>query len=223
MDQVRSILTKVKGGKSDFGLADTENNSVAGFRAMAARLEWVKQQGYIGDAVVTEKTHKVTVTGGLTFAGEQFLRQDKPEAALTHVRELHQFFAELRSQNFNFFLLLLGALAAAFIGNKETAIKFGAGAGAAFICVVFFGLDARNIEMIADARRELEILEPAFSVNIHRVDSWLRFSRSRKPSWFKYNAKARYVILSHKILYRAVFAVAYLTSLLFLWNNPLVI
>lgn len=150
--------------------------------------------------------------------------EEKAEAALTHVRELHQFFAELRSANFNFYLILLGALAAGFLTSADEHVRFGVSAGAAFISVVFLGLDSRNIEMIGDARLELERLESTFDVKIHRPDSWADAQAKPKlrrfGAWFRYSPKARLGILSHKILYRAVFLVAYLTAVIILCHYP---
>lgn len=129
----------------------------------------------------------------------------KQEIALTHVREIHQFFAELRSSNFNFFLILVGAAAGAFVTSQNETIRFAAATAAAVICIVFFGLDSRAVEMIGDARRELEKLEVYFDVNLHRPDSW-----STRP-------RRRYV--THRTLYSAIFILAYCTALAAIYSH----
>jgi hypothetical protein len=75
---------------------------------------------------------------------------ERDSQALTHVRELHKFFAELRSKNFDFFLILLGAASGAVIAPDPQVVRFCAAVAAAIICVVFFGLDTRTID---DRRR----------------------------------------------------------------------
>ena len=151
---------------------------------------------------------------------------ERDSQALTHVRELHKFFAELRSKNFDFFLILLGAAAGAVIAHDAPIVRFCAAVAAAMICVVFFGLDTRTVEMIADARLELERLEPLFGVHIHRPDSW---SERAKPPFLKralriltptFKGHPRLSFISHKFLYRTVFTLGYCTALLYIWTHP---
>jgi hypothetical protein len=161
------------------------------------------------------------------FGNSTFNNDMRLDAALKHVRELHQFFAELRSKNFDFFLILLGAAAGAIVTQNASSIRLYAAVAAAIICVVFFGLDARTIEMIADARRELEKLEPQFNVNVHRVDSWA--DRAKRPfvrrllECFTPRLKGRLSFISHKVMYRAVFVLGYLASIAIIWFHPLVL
>jgi hypothetical protein len=151
---------------------------------------------------------------------------ERDSQALTHVRELHKFFAELRSKNFDFFLVLLGAAAGAVIAPDAQPVRFCAAVAAAVVCVVFFGLDARTIEMIADARLELERLEPLFNVHIHRPDSWSArakqhfFTRILQIARPRFKGHPRLSFISHKFLYRTVFTLGYCASLLFIWTHP---
>lgn len=138
------------------------------------------------------------------------IRGEQAEAAITHVRSLHEMFAELRTKNFNFFLIIIGAAitgvtALAGTGGPAPTIQFVVCTAAAIACVVFFGIECRTVEMLGDARQELERLEPAIGVYLHRRDRWINPKRSR---W-----------VSHTAMYRFVFVVTYFVAIVAMYLN----
>lgn len=129
---------------------------------------------------------------------------DKAAEALAHVREMHQMFAELRTRNFNFFIVIVAAVitAAATLSERSNALlPFVAALAVALTCVVFFGIERRTVEMLGDARKELERLEEPMGVNLNRRDRWVGATGPRR----------RYI--THTNLYLAAFAIVYLGAL----------
>lgn len=125
---------------------------------------------------------------------------DKAAEALAHVREMHQMFAELRTRNFNFFIVIVAAVitAAATLSERSNALlPFVAALAVALTCVIFFGIERRTVEMLGDARKELERLEEPMGVNLNRRDKWEGATGPRR----------RYV--THTNLYMAAFAIVY--------------
>ncbi len=130
---------------------------------------------------------------------------DKIAEALAHVREMHQLFAQLRSTNFNFFVVIVGAeiaAAASLTKTHNTLLPFVAALAVALTCVIFYGIERRTVEMIGDAREELERLEVSMGVYLSRADSW------RNP------AVPRHRRLTHTNLYFTAFAVVYFGAII---------
>jgi hypothetical protein len=122
--------------------------------------------------------------------------------ALTHVRDMHEMFAELRSKNFNFFIVIIAAAIAGAAGVTEKSnltLQFISSLAAAVICIIFFGIENRTIEMLGDARLELERLEPKVGVMLSRRDKWVSATRPRN--------------VTHTSLYRSAFLIAYFGAL----------
>ena len=123
--------------------------------------------------------------------------------ALTHVRDMHEMFAELRTKNFNFFIVIVAATIAGAAGVTEktnVTLQFISSLAAAVTCIVFFGIEKRTVEMLGDARSELERLEKKVGVNLSRRDKWVGGKgRSRK--------------VTHTSLYLSAFLIVYFGAL----------
>lgn len=120
--------------------------------------------------------------------------------ALGHVREMHQMFAELRTRNFNFFIVIVAAVIAAAATLKESdnlLMPFVAALAVALTCVIFFGIEKRTVEMIGDARLELERLEEPLGVNLNRRDKWVNATGVRRRT------------ITHTTLYDWAFKIVY--------------
>jgi len=118
--------------------------------------------------------------------------------ALTHVRDMHAMFAELRTKNFNFFIVVIAATIAGAAGVTEKTnltLQFISSLAAAVTCIIFFGIEKRTVEMLGDARQELERLEPLVGVRLSRRDKWVDGTRRRH--------------VTHTRLYLAAFVIAY--------------
>jgi hypothetical protein len=123
--------------------------------------------------------------------------------ALSHVRDMHEMFAELRTKNFNFFIVIVAAAIAGAAGVTEKSnltLQYVSSLAAAVSCIIFFGIEKRTVEMLGDARQELERIEPLAGVNLSRRDKWTGPGRRR-----------RYV--SHTWLYTSAFMIVYLGAL----------
>ena len=140
------------------------------------------------------------------------MSNDLVEAAISHVRDLHQMFAELRTKNFNFFIVIIGAAITGVAsvsgktGPQATMISFVISCAAALACVVFFGIERRTVEMLGDARAELERLEDRIGVALHRNDRWV--GPGTRSRW-----------ITHSSMYLLVFVSTYLAAIVAIYRN----
>lgn len=130
----------------------------------------------------------------------------KAAEALAHVREMHQMFAELRTKNFNFFVVIVAAVIAAAASLTESSnslLPFVAALTVALTCVIFFGIERRTVEMLGDARKELERLEEPLGVNLNRRDRWENDAQQTTQN----PPRRRHI--THTSLYFAAFTIVY--------------
>jgi phosphoglycolate phosphatase-like HAD superfamily hydrolase len=136
--------------------------------------------------------------------------QDLTIAALEHARETLVFFADLRSKNFNFFLVLIGTLAAGYA--QFPALSLPASIAGALSGLLFLGLDWRTSQMIQDARAELMIIEPVFNIKMHTNDRWKDKTRNHTGS-------GRTRFFSHTWIYRTLMIVTTIVSIIGFYNQ----
>lgn len=126
--------------------------------------------------------------------------------ALDHARAMLIFSAELRVKNFNFFVVLMVALVAAYSRVQRPWLLVLIATACGIISILFFLLDVRTCELIQDARGDLLRLEPSFGITMHNIDAWKDPERG-------YPTAARRRMITHTVLYRAIFGIAYVLSL----------
>jgi len=105
---------------------------------------------------------------------------------------------ELRVKNFNFFLVIVGAIVLALRQWDDSGIRALLSLVGASLGVVFLLLDARTFQLIKDARHDLYRIEKLFGITIHDVD---RVADPRRDVV----ASGRLRIRSHTFCYRFVF------------------
>lgn len=133
-------------------------------------------------------------------------------AALNHLTTILLSPVELRIKNFNFFLILLGAMVVALGQWEGTSVRVCVSLLGAVIGVVFLLLYIRNLQMIKDARFDLYRLEKRFGITVHSADRLKDGEHGIEPS-------GRNRIISHTFCYRfvyvAVAAIALLMAFVF--------
>jgi hypothetical protein len=125
------------------------------------------------------------------------------DEAVSHVRDMHEMFAELRTKNFNFFLVIVAAAIAGAAGVTEKTnlmLQYISSLAAAVSCIVFFGIEKRTVQMLGDARAELERIEGNVGVYLSRRDRWVGATDRRR-------------LFTHTSLYAAVFVIVYAAAL----------
>lgn len=128
-------------------------------------------------------------------------------AVLNHARTMLIHAAELRTKNFNYFLILTGIIILAFTRIEHIfAIQVIASIGIV-ISGVFIILDFRTKQLIKDARYPLYETEKRFGMTIHYDDRLRDVNR-------KIKASGRVRIISHTFGFQAVFVVV---CILFAW------
>lgn len=122
---------------------------------------------------------------------------DRKAAALTHVRTLHIWWADLRARNFNYFILLTGALIAAMAQEPAPGLLRGVVLAGVLISAVFFLLDLRVWELIGDSRAEMLRLEDYFELHLFQRE-WTTAAPGEAP------AQHRKSMITNTVLYRSV-------------------
>jgi len=122
-------------------------------------------------------------------------------AALNHARSMLICQIDVRVKNFNFFLIMVGALSVALRQWDDSIVRVGLSCGGCLLGVVFFLLDARTLLLIKDSRNELYRLEPEFGMSIHQADRI-----ADRPRGIASSGRSR--IISHTFCYRLVFVLA---------------
>jgi hypothetical protein len=119
--------------------------------------------------------------------------------------------AEQRVKNFNFFIIISSILIASYAGKLNPKNTCLIAASGIIVSILFAILDVRTLQIIRDARDNLEYFEPKFGLNIHIVDQIPDKPREKTGS-------KRSRIISHTFAYRAAFVLMGLLSLMILMN-----
>ena len=123
------------------------------------------------------------------------------EIGLTHARSYHQWFADQRPKNFQFFLLIFAAVIAAVYQMEDSLLRSSITAFASVIGVMFYLLDKRHLGQIKDARHYLYQLEKVLEVELHSQD------QLEDPRYAKYKTVRKWerMFYSHTRIYRTFY------------------
>ncbi len=105
---------------------------------------------------------------------------ERTETTLTYAWNWFAYHANQRLQAFNFFLLILAALATGYLTALDKdygPLQIAIGVAGILISFAFLALDFRNEELVTDGRRALRMLERALEIDIHRSDYRLNAGR----------------------------------------------
>jgi hypothetical protein len=124
-----------------------------------------------------------------------------PKAALDHARAMAIHASEIRMKNFNFFLIVMGVIIAAYekVGRENARLVLG-GVGM-LVSLAFLLLEIRGRELLDAAHNELTLRESELGISI-RTKLLQRTDR-------RFMAKA----ISHTFVYRAIFVLGMVLSL----------
>lgn len=123
-------------------------------------------------------------------------------ASLEHVRAKALHYAEVRMKNFNFFLILIGALAAVVTSSKVPGMNQVLSLFGSLLSCLFFALDVRGVRLLDGARKEIRRLEPKFGLDFSQRD----FCVTKRP------------LLSHTYIYRGIYSLfATMSLVMFCW------
>jgi hypothetical protein len=98
---------------------------------------------------------------------------EKTDTTLTYAWNWFAYHASQRLQAFNFFLLILAALATGYLTALDKdygLLQIAIGVAGILISFAFLALDFRNEQLVTDGRHALRQLERALGTNIHRSD-----------------------------------------------------
>ena len=98
---------------------------------------------------------------------------ERTDQRLTYAWNWFAYHASQRLQAFNFFLLILAALATGYLTalDKDYALlQIAIGVAGILISYAFLALDFRNEQLVTDGRHALRKLERALGTSIHRSD-----------------------------------------------------
>jgi hypothetical protein len=121
-------------------------------------------------------------------------------AALEHAREMANFAAEVRMRNFNFFLVIGGALAAGYVQMGEQMVRMALGIAGVLLSLLFLGLDIRGHQLVQRATRHLDAIEPVV------------WAKAGLPTPVPYPHTGRLRMLTHAWIYRTLFGVVGVAS-----------
>ncbi len=98
---------------------------------------------------------------------------ERTDTTLTYAWNWFAYHANQRLQAFNFFLLIIAALATGYLTALDKdygVLQITIGVAGILISSAFLALDFRNEELVTDGRRALRMLERALGIDIHRSD-----------------------------------------------------
>jgi len=123
-------------------------------------------------------------------------------AALAQSREMASHAAEIRIKNFNFFIVIVGALVSgnAYFASKHYTMLLGA---AGFVIgIMFFALDVRMRQVLSRSIDQLEILEPKV------------WERAGVKGWTGHIRGDSTKYINHQWIYRTLFVLTSVGSLI---------
>ena len=123
------------------------------------------------------------------------------KAALDHARAMAIQASDIRMKNFNFFLIVMGVIIAAYekVGRENARLVLG-GVGM-LVSLAFLLLEIRGRELLDAAQKELTLRESELGISIRT-----KLLQRRDG---KFMAKA----ISHTFVYRAIFVLGMVLSL----------
>ena len=98
---------------------------------------------------------------------------ERTDTTLTYTWNWFAYHASQRLQAFNFFLLILAALATGYLTALDKdygLLQIAIGMAGILISFAFLALDFRNEQLVTDGRDALRQLERALGTSIHRAD-----------------------------------------------------
>ncbi len=98
---------------------------------------------------------------------------ERTDTTLTYAWNWFAYHASQRLQAFNFFLLILAALATGYLTALDKdygLLQIAIGVAGILISFAFLALDFRNEQLVTDGRHALRQLERALGTSIHRSD-----------------------------------------------------
>ena len=107
---------------------------------------------------------------------------ERTNTTLTYAWNWFAYHANQRLQAFNFFLLILAALATGYLTALDKdygMLQIAIGVAGILISFAFLALDFRNEQLVTDGRRALRMLERALEIDIHRADYDYRLTACR--------------------------------------------
>jgi hypothetical protein len=107
--------------------------------------------------------------------------------------------SEVRSKNFHFFLVASGFIILAITNVSEPMLIRLVAVVGTILSTIFILLDIRTLQLIKDARHDLEKIEPKFGITIHTVDQLADPTRGKLGT-----GRAR--LISHTFGYRVIFS-----------------
>src|SRR5712672_1931206 len=105
---------------------------------------------------------------------------ERTDTTLTYTWNWFAYHASQRLQAFNFFLLILAALATGYLTALDKdygLLQIAIGVAGILISFAFLALDFRNEQLVTDGRHALRQLERALGTDIHRSDYRLNAGR----------------------------------------------
>lgn len=120
--------------------------------------------------------------------------------ALDHARGMANFASEVRMRNFNFYIVIVGALVTGHLYLKESWALIVLGASGCVVSVFFFGLDLRMRAILKRSIDQLDIIEP---------EVW---SRAEISGWRSNIRSGPVKFASHQWIYRSFFVLTGLGS-----------
>jgi hypothetical protein len=122
------------------------------------------------------------------------------KAVLDHARAMVIYASELRMKNFNFFIVIMGVIVAAYVNVGRVTARWVLGAVGVFVSVAFLLLDIRGRELLNAAKKELSLKELELGISIQAT---ILQSRTGKPLK---------KIISHTFVYRAIYILGLILS-----------
>lgn len=122
-------------------------------------------------------------------------------AALEHAREMANFASEVRMKNFNFFIVIVGALVTGHICVEKDYVPFVLGFVGVLTSIFFLFLDIRARELLKRSIDQLDLIEPKIW-KLANLEGWSGNIRSGPIR-----------IISHKWIYRSFFTLTGICSL----------
>lgn len=138
-------------------------------------------------------------------AFEKLSPQEKVEA-LSHLREILLSLADHRFKNFNMYLILIGIIGAGILNSRSEGAIYLLCFLAVAMSLLFFLSDIRAIHFLNLARRDLERVEPFFSITVHTSD---RPRSQRRELFAEYKGR----LISFTYTFRSTFLIIALAAI----------
>jgi|ERR1041384_948703 hypothetical protein len=122
------------------------------------------------------------------------------KAALDHARAMAIQAADIRMKNFNFFLIIMGAIMAAFVNVGRENARLVLGAVGVLVSLAFLLLEIRGRELLDAAQKELTLRESELGISIRTTLLQRRTGKFMKKA------------ISHSFVYRAIYVLGIVLS-----------